>query len=200
MIGTTHQTGPRRGAVALALVAACVLGSANAQYKWTDANGRTVYGDSPPRDARNVQRVDARGASGDADTLAALPYELRRATQQFPVVLYTTPNCVPCDSARELLRARGVPYGERTVSSKEDSDQLEKLGLGNRLPVLTVGRQAQKEFETGAWHAALDAAGYPRAAQLPRSWQVTTVPLPPRPVEAPPAPASQTPPASTKNN
>ena len=177
----------KRVALALAAVAACVVGSANAQYRWTDANGRTVYGDNPPREARNVQRVDARGASGEAEGLAALPFESRRAAQQFPVLLYTTANCQSCDSGRELLRARGIPYGERTIGSKEDSDQLEKLGLGNRLPVLTVGRQVQREFETNAWHTALDAAGYPRAAQLPRGWTSAPVPLTPRVVAPRPA-------------
>jgi glutaredoxin len=165
---------------ALAAIALCVLNTAAAQYKWTDVDGRTVYGDNPPRDARNVQRVDARGATGDADQYSGLSFESRRAAQQFPVLLYTTANCQPCDSARELLRARGIPYGERTVSSKEDSDALEKLGLGNRLPVLTVGRQVQREFEIRSWHAALDAAGYPRSGQLPRTWPTTPVPLAPR--------------------
>jgi glutaredoxin len=170
----------------LCVLAAGGLAPAAAQYKWSDAEGRTVYGDSPPRDARNVQRLDARSASGEADALAALPFESRRAAQQFPVILYTTANCPPCDAARELLRARGIPYGERTIASKEDSDQFEKLDLGSRLPVLTVGRQAQREFETKAWHAALDAAGYPRSAQLPRNWPVAPVPLAPRPAEARP--------------
>ena len=190
----------RRCAFALATLTACLLGTAQAQYKWTDTDGRTVYGDSPPREARNVQRVDARGASGDADALAALPYESRRATQQFPVVLYTSTDCAPCDSGRELLRARGVPYGERTVSTKEDLEALEKLGFGNRLPVMTVGRTVQREFETKAWHSALDAAGYPRAAQLPRGWSAAAVPLTPRPAPPSTAPATEAPPAAEKSN
>jgi glutaredoxin len=196
----TRSTTLKQTAFALAVASVLSLSTASAQYKWTDAEGRTIYGDNPPREARNVQRVDARGASGDADALSGLPFEARRAATQFPVLLYTTVNCVPCDSARELLRARGIPYGERTVSSKEDSDQLDKLGLGNRLPVLTIGRQIQREFETGAWHAALDAAGYPRAGQLPRNWPVAPVPLTPRQSESRPAPGSETPAGVQKTN
>ncbi|HXF45490.1 MAG TPA: glutaredoxin family protein [Burkholderiaceae bacterium] len=142
-----------------------------AQYKWIDADGRVAYGDNPPRDARNVQRVDARGASGEADALAALPFELRRTARDFPVTLYTTRDCAPCEAARALLAARGIPYAERTVTTPHDLEALEKLGHGKRLPVLTVGRQVQREFEAGAWNALLDAAGYPRASQLPRTWQ-----------------------------
>lgn len=172
--------------VLLALAAAAAA-PAWAQYKWTDATGRVVYGDNPPRDARNIQRIDARGASGDADALATLPYETRRAAQQFPVVLYTTPECAPCDAGRQLLRARGVPYAERTVISKDDSDALARLGHGERLPIMTVGRQTQKEFETNAWHAALDAAGYPRGGQLPRGWTPVAAPLAPKIAASAPA-------------
>jgi len=189
-----------RCVLALATVMTCLLGTAQAQYRWVDADGRTVYGDSPPREARNVQRVDARGASGDSDALAALPYESRRAAQKFPVLLYTSADCAPCDSGRELLRARGVPYGERTVSTKEDLEAMEKLGFGNRLPVMTVGRQVQREFETNAWHAALDAAGYPRAAQLPRGWSAAAVPLVPRPAQPSAVPANEAPRTAEKTN
>lgn len=176
-----RQRNSRRIASALALLAACLVGGASAQYKWIDPDGRTIYGDNPPREARNVQRIDARGASGEADAFAGLSYESKRAAQQFPVLLYTTANCVPCNSARELLRARGIPYGERTISSREDNEQFEKLQYGSRLPVMTVGRQVQREFELNAWHAALDAAGYPRSAQLPRNWPTAPVPLVARP-------------------
>src|SRR5262249_19714938 len=120
--------------------------------------------------------------------------------QQFPVLLYTTANCQPCESARQLLLARGIPFGERTISTKEDSDQLEKLGLGSRLPVLTVGRQIQREFETGAWHAALDAAGYPRSGQLPRGWPTAPVPLVQRPPEPRAEQADEAPAAPAKTN
>lgn len=190
MIRSMGRALARRGAHALLLLLAVTAGGAAlAQYKWTDATGRVVYGDNPPREATNVQRIDARGAAGDADALAALPYETRRAAQQFPVTLYTTPDCAPCDAGRQLLRARGVPYGERTVVSKEDSEALARLGHGERLPILTVGRQVQKEFETNAWHGALDTGGYPRAGQLPRGWTPVASPLVPK--AAPSAPAGE---------
>jgi glutaredoxin len=196
-----HRRGiSKYGAAGLAAAMVLIAGGAAAQYKWTDATGRVVYGDNPPREARNIQRIDARGASGDADALAALPFETRRAVQQFPVVLYTTADCAPCDAGRQLLRARGVPYGERLISSKEDSEQLAKLGYGERLPILTVGRQVQKEFETNAWHTTLDGAGYPRAAQLPRGWAPVATPLAPRRAETAADANSATPAAEPKRN
>lgn len=188
------------GAAALVAAATLVATGAQAQYKWTDATGRVIYGDNPPSDAKNIQKIDARGASGDADAMAALPYETRRAAQQFPVLLYITADCPPCDAGRQLLRARGVPFGERIIASKEDSEALAKLGHGERLPIMTVGRQVQKEFETGAWHAALDAAGYPRAGQLPRGWTPVAMPLAPRRAESAQPTTSDAPTAEQKKN
>lgn len=42
------------------LAIACACGAAHAAelYRWTDANGRVVYGDKPPKGAPNVMRVD----------------------------------------------------------------------------------------------------------------------------------------------
>lgn len=163
-----------------------------AQYKWTDADGRVSYGDSPPREARNIQRIDVRSDESGSDLLRGLPYELRRVAERHPVVLYTTAPCAPCDAARELLRARGVPYVERTVTSNEDIEQLQRIAGTNRLPVLTVGRQLERSFETGAWNALLDLAGYPRASLLTRNWQ----PPAPRPLVSPPAPPASTTPSN----
>lgn len=55
---------------------------------------------------------------------SALPFELRQAAQRFPVTLYAGAQCAPCDSARSMLVARGVPFTERTVASNEDLDAL----------------------------------------------------------------------------
>ncbi len=163
-----------------------------AQYKWTDADGRVSYGDSPPREARNIQRIDMRSEESGSELLRGLPYELRRVAEQHPVVLYTTAPCAPCDAGRELLRARGVPYVERTVTSNDDIEQLQRIAQTNRLPVLAVGRQLERNFEPGAWHTLLDLAGYPRTSLLARNWR----PPSPQPLVAPVAPQ---PPAAPAN-
>lgn len=176
--------------ILIALLLAPVPGTA--QYKWTDADGRVSYGDSPPREARNIQRIDMRSDESGSELLRGLPYELRRVAEQHPVVLYTTAPCAPCDAARELLRARGVPYVERTVTSNDDIEQLQRIAGTNRLPVLAVGRQLERSFEAGAWNTLLDLAGYPRASLLTRSWQ----PPAPRPLVPPPAPQASTVPSN----
>jgi glutaredoxin len=154
---------------ALAVLALVAPLTVMAQYRWVDKDGRTNFGDNPPRDAQNVQRLDVRGgSSGDAQR--EFPYELQRAVERFPVTLYTTASCQPCELGRSFLRSRGIPYSERTVSSQADSEELKRISGGIRLPVMMVGRQVQTPFDPSAWAAALDAAGYPRGSMLPRSY------------------------------
>ncbi|MDO8292170.1 MAG: hypothetical protein Q7T29_04830, partial [Gallionella sp.] len=49
-----------------------------------------------------------------------LPYETRRAQQNFPVTLYVAENCTEyCDQARELLIKRGIPFSENCCEPKK---------------------------------------------------------------------------------
>jgi glutaredoxin len=165
---------PKRASALFAfLLAAALTAPAVAQYRWLDASGKVHYGDSPPRDARDVRPLSLRAgpASTGGEATTSLPYEVRRASERAPVVLYTSPECQPCASAAALLRERGVPFSERTVSSPDDLQELRRISGGLRLPYLTVGGQAQSGFEPDSWQALLDAAGYPKGSMLPRSYQ-----------------------------
>jgi len=172
----------RLASLSIALLTALLPAVAAAQYKWVDANGRVTYGDNPPREAKNIEPV-RRTSSESSDPLAVLPLEVRRAAAGFPLTLYTAPDCGGCAAGRDLLRARGAPYSEVTVSTPQDLEAFKKLDLGEKVPVLMVGRQAVKEFNPDEWHRTLDGAGYPRTAYLPPSWRNP----PPRALVAPAA-------------
>jgi glutaredoxin len=139
-------------------------------YKWTDAQGTVHYTDTPPPQQRASQLKPP--SPGDAGQ-AALPYELARAVKASPVTLYTTtrPACAGCDQGRLLLRARGIPYTEKTVDTDEDKEQLRQLSGKLELPLLVVGSRKLTGFQDAAWQAALNAAAYPRSAQLPSGYQ-----------------------------
>lgn len=159
----------RLPAALTALAIALLPAVAAAQFKWIDAEGRITYGDNPPLDAKNIEPL--RRAEPVVDPALALPLELRRAVANFPLTLYTSPACSPCIAARELLQVRGAPYTEITLATPQDIEAFRKLDLGEKVPVLMVGRQSVKEFMPSAWHTTLDTAGYPRTSQLPRTWR-----------------------------
>lgn len=180
----------------LCVIAAMLPGVSTAQFKWIDASGRVNYGDNPPADARKVESI-SRPFTGDADPVATLPLELRRAVANFPVTVYTSAECgSPCSAGRDLLRLRGTPFTEITIGTPQDLEAFRKLGFGDRVPVLTVGRQSVTELQSDRWNALLDSAGYPRNATLPRTWN-NPAPRPLVPSQAPAAAASPASPAGT---
>lgn len=135
-------------------------------YRWVDDSGKVHYSDQVPASgAKNVQK---QSLSVGQSSSAGLPYALQQAVKNFPVALYTSEACKDtCAQARELLNQRGVPYSETTVTDEVDIAQLKKLSGGSVVPVMTVGREVYKGFESGIYKAALDAAGYPASSLLP---------------------------------
>jgi hypothetical protein len=174
--------------LAVALAATCLCGAALAQYKVVSPNGQVTYTDRPPADGSLKVIELGRASSGaPAPSGPALPVELQRLSSRFPVTLFTAGECAPCDSGRDLLKLRGVPYTERLVVSNDDIAALERTVGGRTLPALTVGAQALRGFSAPDWTSYLDAAGYPRESQLPRGW---TPPAPEPLVARAPAPAA----------
>jgi glutaredoxin len=170
------------------VVFAMLLGAAFAAsaqlYRWSDEKGRVHLTDTPPpTTAKNVKEKSYGGgesASGDA----ALPYALQVAAKNFPVTLFTAPDCAPCGAARSLLNARGVPFHEISVVDQRQSDQLKQAVGSLSVPSILVGSSVQKGFEENAYNAMLDNAGYPRAGILPPRRQAEPRPEPPKPAAA----------------
>lgn len=156
-----------RGFLLVLFIAAAAAASvAQAQqYRWVDRNGATQFGDVPPAGARNVQKIAAPTSKPEAP---AVPFELARLQKDFPVTLYTSPNCKEgCDQSRLALNRRGIAFKEVQVFDPDTNDELKRVSGGLDVPTLLVGRSTQRGFEQGAFDALLDSAGYPRAGILP---------------------------------
>jgi glutaredoxin len=177
--------------IAIAVSVALAAGAALAQdtYRWIDEQGRVRYTDTPPPPgAKGVQKT-RRAAGGTVET-SQPPFELSRATKDFPVTLYTSPDCKQaCARAREALNKRGVPFTEVQVWDSGSHAELKKLSGDTMVPVLKAGPMVQKGFEQGAFDSLLDSAGYPKAGVLPARAQAAPAPpagyLPPEQREGP---------------
>jgi glutaredoxin len=160
---------------ALIATAALLLlaGPAHAIYKVIGPDGKVTYTDTPPADnSAKVKPVAVDGGGGGAPSLVGLPFEVKQAASKYPVTLYTSKACNPCDSARQLLRQRGVPFAEKTLNdTSADQAALERIAGTTSVPVLTVGQQQLKGLTPGEWHSYLDAAGYPKENKLPASYR-----------------------------
>jgi glutaredoxin len=181
---------------AFLLLALLCLGTAGAQvYKWKDGKGVTHYSDQPPPPTTPARtRVEVKSFNGGGGGVE-LPPELAGAARDRPVTLYTTGQCEGCVNARAMLRARGIPFREKTVNTAEDQAALKQAGGNNQLPFLLVGRGKLAGYEQSAWDALLTEAGYPIEKLLPQNYQYpqTVAAAPPAPPPAETAPA-ETPP------
>ena len=138
-------------------------------FRWTDPKSQINYGDRPPPNATNVIRIDLMTIGENTQSL--LPYLVRRAATNFPVMLFTSKNCPPCVSAREFLNKRGVPFAERTIESSDDSMEFKRLTGAEGVPVMTLGTKPLIAFDKDEWNNGLDATGYPQNNQLPPSFK-----------------------------
>jgi len=155
---------------AAALLLAIGADASGQTYKWIDKEGRVHYTQTPPPPgAKGAPMRDFRSAPTQA---ADLPYATRLASTNFPVKLYTWPDCGgPCDKARALMVRRAVPFREVSVVTQKEADELQALSGKNEVPTLAVGTQVHVGFQESAYNGMLDAAGYPSSA-------------PPLPIEA----------------
>lgn len=144
-----------------ALALCCALASAQT-WRWTDpATGLTMYGDlPPPGKVKNLVRINR---SGTAPESQGESYATRMAAQKYPVTLYTGVECEPCNSARQLLGKRGVPFTERSVQTETEKAELKLLIGDTYVPTLRVGSQRVRGFDASAYDNLLDLAGYPKA-------------------------------------
>lgn len=163
----------RLAPIAATLLAGCAL-SAAAQgvYRQVGPDGRVTFTDQPPPAATAPGAgAGSASAAGGNDATAGLPFELRQVASRYPVVLYSGKDCAPCNTGRNLLNARGIPYTEKTVSTNEDIETLKRLTGDASLPVLTIGAQKLRGFSDSEWSQYLTAAGYPQRITLPASYR-----------------------------
>ena len=145
-----------------------------AQFKVIGADGKVTYTDREPS-ASEGKVVPLGTRAPFAQPAAAepeLPFELRQATAKYPVTLYVTSTaCEPCNSGRQLLKQRGIPFNEKLVVTAEDSEALESCPARAKRRRCRSARRSLRGYAAEIWGSYLDAAGYPRESRLPSTYQ-----------------------------
>ncbi|HSV53332.1 MAG TPA: glutaredoxin family protein, partial [Burkholderiaceae bacterium] len=158
------------GSALLAL--ASIAAQAQPMYRIVGPDGKVTFSDRPPAEGAGGKSTATSAATRvGTDSGANLPFEVREVANRYPVTLYSAPNCSPCASARNLLVNRGVPFAERTVSTNEDAEALQRVSGDTSLPFATIGGQQLKGFSDVEWTQYLDAAGYAKTSQLPSNYR-----------------------------
>lgn len=182
---------------------AALPATAQGVYRIVGPDGRVTFSDQPPPAANARPQAGSGGSSsgsGSATGGVQLPFELRQTASRYPVVLYTGENCAPCNSGRNLLGSRGIPYTEKTITTSEDAEALRRLSGDASLPFLTIGGQKLRGYLETEWTQYLNAAGYPKQSALPPGYRqpapaplVAIKPVPGTPSATGGAPAANAP-------
>ena len=160
---------------ALLALLTCLAGAvpqvqAQSVFRIVGPDGRVTFSDKPPAPAEKATKLDASGRAGSG-AASELPFELRTVVNTYPVTLYSGNNCEPCNNGRVLLTGRGIPFTERTVTTQQDGEALQKLTGEITLPFMTIGGQRLKGFQPNEWTEFLTAAGYPATSMLSASYR-----------------------------
>ena len=166
---------PRTKGLLVLLGAGLLLSAATVQaqavYRIVGPDGKVSFSDKPAASANNkVTPLEKIEAAAPTST-GTLPFELRQVVGKFPVTLYTSKSCAPCDSGRNMLTTRGIPFTEKTISTSQDAEALQKLSGATSLPFMTVGAQHVSGYSYSEWTQYMDAAGYPAQSKLPASYR-----------------------------
>ena len=187
----------RSAAILLFSLVALGSGPALAQYKIVEPDGRITYTDRPaPSAAAKVQPI--RGGAAVTGTTSGLPYELAQIAERYPVTLYSGSDCSGCVAGRDMLRQRGIPYTEKTITGEADIAAFRALQHRGCHEGRPDGGQQVRGYSEAEWRGYLDAAGYPKQSRLPptyRGWEPTPLvgqTTAPRAVPAP-RPAAEAP-------
>ena len=135
-------------------------------YQWRDSSGNVFYSDQPPPSIAAKERTIRPNTINNANTASA---PNKTATSNAPqVVLWIMPQCgSPCDEAVALLDSRKLSYDVKTADPNKEASMIEFFGIvgtmQQRPPVLVIGKDVFKEWNSAAWHAAISKAGFSRA-------------------------------------
>lgn len=143
----------------------------SAQFKWVGPDGKVNYSDHPPIGQSKKLELLNQGKKSAASENMSLPYELKMASQNFPVTLYTGDSCTPCVAARDALKQRGIPFAEKLIKTEADLEVLKKQSGGQTIPSITVGNSKMLGLDKTELNNLLDAAGYPKTSKLPVGWK-----------------------------
>jgi glutaredoxin len=153
--------------VVMALLVGAQPALATKLYKWVDEYGNVTYKDTPPADESiNYKEENISGGNGFGGSAAD------EAAEKFPVVLYSTPDCNACNSARSYLQSRGVPFQDKNVQGNGELQQELKKKAGEvSVPTILIGKKVMRGYVQSLLEGELDAAGYPKAGEAGGSSQ-----------------------------
>lgn len=114
-------------------------------YKWTDAQGRVQYTDTPPTTAKSTP-LKLQSFTGVAQVSQI-------SGADSGVTIYTTAWCGVCKRAKAFFAQHAIPFREWDVEKTDyGATKFQQLG-GSGVPLITVGAQKMAGFDEASFMA-----------------------------------------------
>jgi glutaredoxin len=167
----------RLAAASLAFAFVMVPALAGTMYKSIGPDGRTIYTDAPPADARNTRQI-----KGESLPSSPVPDEIRRFREEMlksanlrsnidhapsssNTLLYTAQWCGYCKKAKAYLGGRSIAYQEIDIETDTGKRAFAAVGGSSGIPLLILkGKRTSGFTREGYDELFADAASGARAA------------------------------------
>jgi glutaredoxin len=135
-------------------------------FKWTDAQGRTHYGDKPPEDTKTQEvRVPSKSYDGppQIQDWAAI---LRRPTNvaglqpnaaSGGLTMFSAVWCGPCKRAKSYLAQKGISYRDVDIDAPQGAREFASFG-GGGVPLFISGEKSMRGFSPSGLEALVAPA------------------------------------------
>ena len=119
-------------------------------YKWIDANGKTVYGSKPPKNAQ-LKEIKGNISSFTSVSVESFKYDPKLITPEQArsktVIMYSTSWCGYCKKAARHFRKNNIPFKEYDIEKSKSAAKAYKKLNGRGVPVILVGKKRMNGFD-----------------------------------------------------
>ena len=150
--------------VSIAIGGAAVAQTTTKLYKSTGPDGKTVYSDQPPDDARAVKALTFRSEPASPLSPQTLAYieELKKSAEARAAApppretaLFTAKWCGYCRQAKAYLASRQVVYREFDIETKDGVAAFARAGGKTGVPFLVIDGKSLSGFSESSYNAVL---------------------------------------------
>ena len=144
------------------LLAAMVAGTAVAQvYKWTDKDGKVVYGDRPPPEAQSSNvKIPSTSFGGPPVFRSYSAAGANKAAAPAELVLYSADWCSVCRNAKAFFGANGIAYREVNIDKDAaGAAEFKRSYGGGGIPLVVAGDKTMRGFSAESMLYFLQGSG-----------------------------------------